>query len=84
MWSLSSPSVRTGCLAKVHLHGALLVWRQVACDLCEVGVCGLHEGLYGVDGEGRDLALQGLCLEGLDDGDEGLGWVLEDGGVLSA
>ena len=71
-------------LTKVHLHGALLLWSERASYFCQVGVGRLDKRLHSSDNVLGNLALQSLGLKGLDDEDEGLGGVVENGGILPA
>jgi hypothetical protein len=71
-------------LAKVHLHRPLLLRCQTARNLSKIEVRRLDkslDALYDVIGR---LALEGLCLKGLYDGDEDLAGLVDGGGVLSA
>lgn len=71
-------------LAKIHLHGTLLVSRKRGGHLSEIGIGGLHKGLHGGNDVLGDLALEGLCFQGLDNGDEGSRGVTGDSRILSS
>ena len=69
-------------LTKVHLHGTLLLRSERAGYLCQVGVGRLDKRLHSSDNVLSNLALQSLGFEGLDDENEGLRWVADNGWVL--